>query len=80
MRRAANVMLWVVTLLAAIVIVILASASTPTLAHAPDAVVVEYYHAGLDHYFVTASAADTQCSVACTLRPSGALPPRVAAS
>ena len=42
-------------LLAAFLILILGAGALPTLAHAPDAVVVEYYHPTLDHYFVSAS-------------------------
>ena len=44
--------------LAATLLLLLAAVALPTLAHAPDAVVVEYYHPTLDHYFVTASKAE----------------------
>ena len=42
-------------LLAAFVIMALGAMTFEALAHAPDATIVEYYHAGLDHYFITAS-------------------------
>ena len=54
------------------------------LAHA-DSIAFDPVHdtLTLDHAAISAStacAADTQCSVALTLRPSGASPPRVAGS